>query len=659
MDSRKDYVKHLLNLMEKSMIDDINKRFEICTNQTRQKFKFQLRKGEIHGICVSNPFDTQFLSFFMDRSVRSASGILPISVSLEGKSFSCRYNCHYCPNESKANGAKYDIARSYLSSEGTFKNGIIEDFCPIKQTLRRLIQLESMGHIIDKMEFIVLGGTFHSYDPIYRNEFIHKLYYACNIFQDFSVTFNGKYSHFTREFLTQKPFLNKISIKELYEKAQLREMGTLEFEQTINESLKFSRMIGLVLETRPDQINLGTIRELRKLGCTRIQLGIQHLDRFVLDLVNRQHHADKTMKAIKHLRENGFKVDGHLMPDLPGSNEIQDRWMFNEVFCGESFQLDYCKIYPCLDVPFTEIRKWKEREDDPVVEAAIKDRNMQKLQTIAELRGKEIKDIMVWRPRSETDYSEFLRTISYGVSLVPPWVRINRVQRDFPEASEKNNQLGYVSNNIQTNEKQKVSGNEVDIRSREIRGKIPNGEPRLMIRKYTASEGIEYFISYEILNKESPDHSTLLGLLRLRLDNADLVIKAIRGTAKIRELHVYGFLESTNTTKGNAQHRGIGKKLMSIAERIAYQNGYTKISVISGVGVRNYYRSLGYSLDGTYMVKNLEGLQPLNMGDPIKWYPGNGELYLPPIERKITIDWEMIVSIVIVILLMVWLMITN
>lgn len=644
----KEYVDYLLNLMNESDIQETNKRFETCTIKVRQKFKYVLKKSEIHRICLENKIGNEYLNLFMDRSVRSASGILPISVSLEGKSFSCRYNCHYCPNESKANGAKYDIARSYLSSEGTFKNGIIEDFCPIRQTLRRLIQLESMGHTIDKMEFIVLGGTFHSYDPNYRNEFIHKLYYACNIFPDFSVTFNGKYSDLTREFLSQKPFLNKIPIKELYEKVEKREMGSLVEEQTINENLKFSRMIGLVLETRPDQINLGTIKELRKLGCTRVQLGIQHLDHFVLDLVNRQHYADKTRKAIKYLRENGFKVDGHLMPDLPGSSEEQDKRLFQEVFQGEDYQLDYCKIYPCLDVPYTEIRKWKERESDPEVEEAIKQRSMQKLNIIANLRGKDIKDILVWRPRSESNYSEFLETITYGMSIVPPWVRINRVQRDFPEASENNNQLGFVSKNIQTNEKQKVCGGEVDIRSREIRGNLPKGSPRLMIRKYTASEGIEYFISYEILNKESPDNSTLLGLLRLRLDNAEWVCREIKNTAKIRELHVYGFLSNSN--KGNAQHRGIGKKLMVIAERIAFQNGYNSISVISGVGVRNYYRSIGYQLKGTYMIKDLSNLDSLNLGKVVKKYPGNGELYLPE-EKPIRIDW-----IIIPLLLIIWLL---
>lgn len=644
----KEYVSYLLNLMNESNIEDINKRFEVCATKTRQKFKYQLKKCEIHRICLENKIETKFMSLFMERSVRSASGILPISVSLEGKNFSCRYNCHYCPNESKANGAKYDIARSYLSSEGTFKNGIIEDFCPIRQTLRRLIQLESMGHTIDKMEFIVLGGTFHSYDPIYRNEFVQKLYYACNIFPDFSVTFNGKYSHLTQEFLNQKPFLNKISIKELYEKVKLRVISSIIEEQEINENLQYSRMIGLVLETRPDQINLGTIKELRKLGCTRIQLGIQHLDYFVLDLVNRQHHADKTRKAIKYLRENGFKVDGHLMPDLPGSSEEQDKRLFQEVFQGEDYQLDYCKIYPCLDVPYTEIRKWKHREDDPEVETAMKERSMQKLDNIAKSRGKEIKDILVWRPRSETNYSEFLETITYGMTIVPPWVRINRVQRDFPEASVNNNQLGFVSNNIKTNEKQKVSGSEVDIRSREIRGKVPNGKPVLMIRKYTASEGIEYFISYEILNKDSIDHSTLLGLIRLRLDNAEWVCREIKGTAKIRELHVYGFLES-NVTKGNAQHRGIGKKLMNAAERIAYQNGYNTISVISGVGVRNYYRSLGYQLKGTYMVKELANLKPLELSKIVKVYPGNGVLLMEKRSNYIQL------MILLVVLLTVWL----
>jgi histone acetyltransferase (RNA polymerase elongator complex component) len=636
--------------MNKSNIQDTNERFEKCSIIVRKKFRYQLKKSEIHRICLENQINTKLLNFFMDRSVRSTSGILPISVSLEGNNFSCRYNCHYCPNESKANGAKYDIARSYLSSEGTFKNGIIEDFCPIRQTLRRLIQLESMGHTIDKMEFIVLGGTFHSYDPNYRNEFIQKLYYACNIFQHFSVNYRGKYSHLTREFLSKKPFVNKISIKDLYERVKLREMLSIVEEQNINETLKFSRMIGLVLETRPDQIHLGSIKELRKLGCTRIQLGIQHLDHFVLDLVNRLHRADKTKLAIKRLRDNGFKVDGHLMPDLPASTTESDRKLFEEIFQGCDYQLDYCKIYPCLDVPYTEIRKWKEREYDAEVDAAIKDRSILQLGLIARTRGKEIKDILFWRPRSETNYSEFLETIRYGMELVPPWVRINRVQRDFPEASKYNDQLGFVSNNIQTNEKQKVSGNEMDIRSREIRGKLSSERPSLMVRKYIASEGVEYFISYEILNKESPDHSILLGLLRLRLDKSEWVCREIKGTAKIRELHVYGFLESSNGSKSNAQHQGIGKKLMNIAERIAYQNRYRKISVISGVGVRGYYRSLGYQLKGTYMVKELTNLPILELGKIVKIYPKNGVLYLPK-ENEMNIKLILIFIALLVILL--------
>jgi elongator complex protein 3 len=648
----KEYVNYLLNLMNKSNIQDINERFEKCSIIVRKKFRYQLKKSEIHRICLENEINTKLLNFFMDRSVRSTSGILPISVSLEGNNFSCRYNCHYCPNESKANGAKYDIARSYLSSEGTFKNGIIEDFCPIRQTLRRLIQLELMGHTIDKMEFIVLGGTFNSYDPNYRNEFIQKLYYACNIFQYFSVNFRGKYSHLTREFLSKSPFVNKISIKELYEKVKLRKMLSIIEEQNINETLKFSRMIGLVLETRPDQIHLGSIKELRKLGCTRIQLGIQHLDHFVLDLINRLHRADKTKLAIKRLRDNGFKVDGHLMPDLPASTIESDRKLFEEIFQGCDYQLDYCKIYPCLDVPYTEIRKWKEREYDSEVEAAIKNRSILQLSLIASSRGKQIKDILFWRPRSETNYSEFLETIRYGMELVPPWVRINRVQRDFPEASKYNNQLGFVSNNIQTNEKQKVSGKEMDIRSREIRGKLPSESPSLMVRKYIASEGIEYFISYEILNKESPDNSIILGLLRLRLDKSEWVCKEIKGTAKIRELHVYGFLESSNGSKSNTQHQGIGKKLMNIAERIAYQNKYHKISVISGVGVRGYYRSLGYQLKGTYMVKELKNLPILELGKIVKIYPKNGVLYLPK-ENVMNIKLILIFIALLVILLFI------
>jgi ELP3 family radical SAM enzyme/protein acetyltransferase len=213
-------------------------------------------------------------------------------------------------------------------------------------------------------------------------------------------------------------------------------------EQDINTKSKCARIIGLVLETRPDRISRFSLIEMRKLGSTRIQLGIQHTDNYVLDYNNRGHHVEASIKANKFIRDGGFKIDGHIMPDLPGTTLELDYEMAQTVFGGDQLQLDYCKIYPCLDLPYTEIRKWKEEGS--------------------------------WKAIAEHNFPEFLSLMCHTVSIVPPWTRINRVQRDFPESSMKNNGLGYISDNIKTNLQQIVSDELsrrgltcIDIRSRE------------------------------------------------------------------------------------------------------------------------------------------------------------------------------------------------
>lgn len=612
------YVLDLIQLINQ------NKEYNLALVAVSRKYHFNLNKGEISQIYLNLvqtkriKSDQKLDSIFMARQVRSSSGILPISLSLDGREFSCRYNCHYCPNERKEFGAEHDIARSYLSSEGTFKNGLISSFCPIRQTIRRLLELESMGHVPDKLEFIILGGTFHSYDKEYRYDFIRKIYYACNIYPHFSIRFEGKFSDEIKNWLKFKPYMNKDPLPEdlILQISTEIPMKSLITEQEINETNICARLIGLVLETRPDQITLKSIKELREYGCTRVQLGIQHLDPFVLKIINRGHTGVHACKAIKLLRENGFKVDGHLMPDLPGSTYETDRKLFELVFQGEEFQLDYCKIYPCLDVPYTEIRKWKQRyydtyddEQTQKVISLMEKRNYQGLEYLAQSLDMPLKDILVWKPRSETDYKGFLNLIAYGISLVPEWTRINRVQRDFPESTTKNNNLGFLSENIQTNEQQKCmnvlkenGGICKDIRSREIRSEsVDPSEAKILVKRYIANDGEEYFISIETTKY-------ILGLIRLRLDHSDEVLDILKGCAKIRELHVYGLIQATHDedhSVSNSQHKGFGKKLIAEAERIAKDNGYQKMAIISGVGVRGYYRNLGYTLQQTYMIKDL------------------------------------------------------
>jgi elongator complex protein 3 len=272
--------------------------------------------------------------------------------------------------------------------------------------------------------------------------------------------------------------------------------------------------------------------------------------------------------------------------------------MVKHVFQGNDLQLDYCKIYPCLDLPFTEIRRWKHA-------------------------GK-------WVSIAETRFPEFLDFLCYTMSIVPPWTRINRVQRDFPEATVKNNQLGYVSDTIRSNLQQIVTQTMVkkgikcfDIRSREVRNSIIDTElyrAKLYVRTYRANDGTEFFISVEIPKNTNFNDTHLLGLCRLRIPDFEFSDKEnipfnylpvyrnkIDRIARIREVHVYGNIASISKT-GNSQHRGIGKFLVSVAETIALGYSCTLMTIISGVGVRDYYENIGYELDrkeDQYMVRDL------------------------------------------------------
>lgn len=563
-----------------------------------------------------------FETILTSKLVRSSSGVLPISIALDGRVGSCDYDCAMCPNECKENGAQQDMARSYLSSEGTFIRGRIQDFSVVEQTWRRLAELEAMGHPPDKLEFILLGGTFDCYPKEYRLQTAIDIFYACNLYQYVSVRFNGQYSVLLQEWFSSNPFptntpLSKKLTDFLYsirsrpiviENSIKSSECFLVQEQLINTKSPCCRVIGMVLETRPDRVNRYSLTDLRKLGCTRVQIGIQTDNDEVLAYNNRGHKVEKSIKANREIRDNGFKIDGHIMPDLPSTTLEIDYAMVKHVFCGDDLQLDYCKIYPCLDLPYTKIRTWKENGQ--------------------------------WTPIAESRFPEFLDFLAYTMSIIPPWTRINRVQRDFPEATIKNNGLGYVSDTISTNLQQVVTQHMekngmkcYDIRSREVRNAIIDTQlhlAQLYIRTYRANEGTEFFISVEIPNSNDFNDTKLLGLCRLRIPDFELTDKdripfhylpvyrnKLAKIARIRELHVYGNIASLSR-EGNSQHRGIGTFLMKTAEIIASLIGCNLITVISGVGVRNYYQHLGYHLDiheDQYMIKTVDYISTLTLFD--------------------------------------------
>ncbi len=485
---------------------------------------------EENGICT--PHTDRLLK---KRQCRSWSGVLVVTVVTRPDTFSCPFDCKYCPNEPGQ-------PRSYLSSEPAVARANENNFDAKDQVYSRLNMLRKNGHTLNKIEIIVLGGTFSTYPRAYQEEFLRDVFYAANTYGS------------TRESCDPR---ERLSIAE---------------EQRINETAHY-RVIGISLETRPDLITHKELMRFRSLGCTRVQLGIQHTADSVLQRVNRGHDAYAGIKAIALLRYYGFKIDLHVMPDLPGSNPDMDKVMLRTILTSPDYSPDYLKIYPCLDVDFTEIREWKKTGQ--------------------------------WKPYAEENGGEQLYEVCMEAKIHSQYhIRYNRIQRDFPEA--KPGVLGFESQAIKSNFRQLLL-NRCEkagivckcIRCREVKGKAL-GAYRFFVDKYAAAVGTEYFISCE-----SRDRSVLYGFVRLRIAN-----ETKHEAALVRELHVYGYLQNPGERNSvGTQHNGIGKQLMKFAEAIAWVCAKQRVLVISGVGVREYYRKLGYTFepDGQYMVKCSSG----------------------------------------------------
>ncbi|OQX51320.1 hypothetical protein B5M47_01280 [candidate division CPR3 bacterium 4484_211] len=342
--------------------------------------------------------------------------------------------------------------------------------------------------------------------------------------------------------------------------------------QKINETAQH-RLIGINIETRPDLINEEEIKRLRNFGVTRVELGVQTLDDKILKLVRRGHGVKDTIRATRLLKEAGFKVGYHMMPGLPGSNPQKDVEMFKQLFTDPRFQPDMLKIYPCVITKNTQLYTWYKQ-------------------------GK-------YTPYNDRELIELLIEIK---KILPPYVRVDRIGRDIPAPDIM---AGSKISNIRQVVQKRMKEQELScqcIRCREIREhskKIIS--PTLKKITYPASGGREYFLSFVSTVPSSRGKvltRNLLALLRLRFTTDN---KAI-----IRELHTYGVSIKIGITprrgttfKKGVQHRGLGKKLLEAAENIVNKKGVNKIAVISGVGVREYYRKLGYKLEGTYMVKKL------------------------------------------------------
>ena len=463
--------------------------------------------------------DKDIEKLLMTKKMRSLSGVSVITVLT--KPYPCPGRCIYCPTID-------NVPKSYLPDEPAVMRAIMNDYDAKRQVETRLKSLAKQGHPIDKIELIIIGGTFSYLPHDYQESFVKGCFDALNSF----------------------------------------ESDNLADAKTYNETAK-SRCVGLTLETRPDYIDDKEASWFRYLGATRIELGVQTIFDDILKLNGRGETSAATEKATQILKNAGFKICYHLMPNLYGSNLAKDLEMFKTVFLDSRFKPDYIKIYPCMVMENTPLYQlWKQ--------------------------GKY---------KSYTDI-ELINLICDVKKNVPYWVRIMRTIRDIPAT---NIQSGSKMSNMRQIILAKADEESWEckcIRCREVGANIDGEEPEsveLFTEGYAASKGEEYFLSYE-----DRDRKKLYSLLRLRFPKEGFIttITELNDCAIIREVHTYG-QEAAVGELGKTQHRGYGKKLLLEAEKIAKNAGYRKIAVISGVGVRDYYRKFGYQLVGEYMIKTL------------------------------------------------------
>ena len=478
----------------------------------------------------------------MKKPTRTISGVAIVAVMC--RPHKCPHGrCKYCPESSIA-------PPSYTGEEAAALRARMFHFHPYVQTFNRLYQLKNIGHSIDKVELIIMGGTFASCTLDYQEWFVTQCLRAMNDF----------------ETVSKKIPVNQREIKII----PPEDFQYIHDAQKNNEHSKV-RCIGLTFETRPDYAKLEDINRMLQFGVTRVELGVQTLYNHIYKRVDRGHKIQDVIEANQLLRDSGIKVAMHMMPGLLSSFS-SDVNMFKRLFNEPLFSPDMLKIYPCLVTEGSEFYDmWKKGEYEPYT-------SQQAVDLIVEVK-----------------------------KILPKWVRTMRIQRDIPatliDAGVKKSNLGeLVYNRLEEEDIQCQC-----IRCREVGHKKAHGiEPdynniELLRTDYDVVGGHEIFLSIEDV-----ENDILIGFTRLRIPSNRVFRKEITSSSSlIRELHVYGQMQKIGKNDDNLwQHKGYGAQLLEEAEKIAKDEyNKNKMLIISGIGVRDYYRKFGYYKDGPYMSK--------------------------------------------------------
>jgi elongator complex protein 3 len=461
--------------------------------------------------------DKSLLERIRMKPVRTLSGVTTVTVLT--KPYPCPGKCIFCPTDVR-------MPKSYLPDEPGAMRGLEHNFDPFTQVQSRIAALETLGHPTDKIELLILGGTWSSYRRDYQEWFVKRCFDA----------------------------MNGVDTPDL------------STAHSINETAPH-RNVGLVIETRPDEIDPKELAWLRYLGVTKVQMGAQSLDDRILEMNKRGHTVERTRQAVALLRAAGFKIVLHWMPNLHGATPESDRVDFVRLWDG--FCPDEIKIYPNQLLANTELYEvWERGEYHPYTTEQL-------IELIADIKP-----------------------------TIPRYCRVNRVIRDIPSTN-------VVEGNKRTSLRQDVHaemkrrGTRCNcIRCREVRGtNVDSATLRLDDLTYQAGSAEEHFISYITPNDQ------IAGFIRLSLPQAGSPatgLSDLDGAALIREVHVYGqSLAVGAETTGAAQHIGLGTRLLIEAEAVARAHGFQRMAVIAAVGTRNYYLDRGFERGELYLVKNL------------------------------------------------------
>ena len=544
---------------------------------------------------VTPELEERFIRSVRMKPRRTASGVATITVIT--RPHTCSSNCIYCPCDLR-------MPKSYLANEPACQRAELTFFDPYVQVAARLQALHQMGHSTDKVELIVLGGTWSDYPESYQYWFIKELFRALNEWPSSPHHIKERlnwYTSFglqnTEEALSSfvaeqqaavfddtatynQAFHKLYDTSQPHQSAWSRMQSTydeLEEQQHVNETAA-ARVVGLVIETRPDTITPDNLRMFRQLGCTKIQIGIQSTRQEILDANKRQMSAAQIKRAFSLIRLYGFKIHSHLMVNLLGATPEADKQDFKTFVTDPGFLPDEIKLYPCALVAGTQlVQKYREG---------------------------------AWQPYAK---DELVDVLVQDALNTPPYVRISRMIRDI---SATDILVGNKHTNLRQMVEQELAAKDIARRVQEIRFREINqqqvraAELTLQDFAYTTAVSDEHFLQWVTADNK------IAGFCRLSLPHWDKLTAGAcdvtanellvqPGQAMIRELHVYGQALSLGSEGMSAQHQGLGQKLLTKASSIAAEAGYTSLNVISSIGTRAYYRAQGFTDAGLYQQKAL------------------------------------------------------